>query len=149
MGIQNEREWRVFCEQVLRRPELADDPQFNSVSRRVTNREKVKQIVDEVFGALRLEQIVALLDSAGIANARMNGLDEVWNHPQLAARKRWSQVGSPAGPIATLLPPGIPCGVTPRMDPVPGLGEHTGAILAELGYSQSEVERLRTEKVIG
>jgi itaconate CoA-transferase len=87
--------------------------------------------------------VVARLDQAQIANARMNDMREVWNHPQLNARRRWVQLDTPAGPVPALLPPGAANPDAARMDAVPALGQHTGAILAELGYAQADIDRLR------
>jgi len=91
---------------------------------------------------------VARLDAAQIANARMNGMEEVWNHAQLKARGRWTEVATSAGPIAALRPPASLSSVEPRMDPVPGLGEHTDAILRELDYDDTAIARLRAEGAI-
>jgi len=131
LGIQNEREWRAFCVRVLERPELATDPRFHTNSRRSANRAVLRQIIGESLSALSVKAAIERLDAASIANASVNDMAGVWAHPQLAARERWVQVATPAGPVAALLPPGR---AEARMDPVPGVGEHTEAILAELGY---------------
>ena len=143
LGIQNEREWRVFCEQVLERPELALDGRFSSNSRRVANREVLRQAIEAAFAELDVARAVARLDTAGIANARMNDMQAFWDHPQLAARGRWTEVDTPAGAIRALQPPVIMDGVTARMDAIPALGEHTGTILGELGYEDPAIQRLR------
>ena len=148
VGIQNEREWKAFCESVLRRREMAADPRMNSVSRRVENRELVKEQIEGVFGKLPMSQIIMLLDSAGIANSQMSDLETVWNHPQLKARHRWRNVASPVGNIPALIPPGIPCDMEPRMDPIPPLGRDTDAILTEIGFERTEIDVLRTEAAI-
>jgi len=148
LGLQNEREWAVFCDEVLRDAALATDSRFASNSRRTFAREELREIIVDAFASLTAAEVVARLDAAGIANARMNDMHEVWNHAQLAARERWTEVGSPAGPIPALIPPAMPHDVTPRMDPIPALGEHTDAILRELGYDDSAIERLRTEGAI-
>lgn len=148
LGIQNEREWKVFCERVLNHPELALDPRFESVSRRVENREALRQAIEAIFTPFTRPEVLALLDAAGIANSQMNDLEDVWNHPQLAARQRWRMVGTPAGDIPALLPPAMPGGAEPRLDPVPALGAHVDAVLTELGYSQSEIDLLRAERVV-
>jgi itaconate CoA-transferase len=148
LGLQNEREWAVFCDEVLRDAALATDARFASNSRRTSAREELREIIVDAFASLTAAEVVARLDAAGIANARMNDMHEVWDHAQLAARKRWTEVGSPAGPIPALIPPAMPHDVTPRMDPIPALGEHTDAILRELGYDDSAIERLRTEGAI-
>jgi itaconate CoA-transferase len=148
LGLQNEREWQVFCEQVLQRAELAADPRFSSNSRRSQARGELRALILEVFAGLTLEQVVARLDAAKIANARMNGMAEVWSHPQLAARARWAEVGTPAGPVPALLPPGVPDAASARMDPVPALGQHTQAILAELGYEAQAVADLQARGAV-
>ena len=144
LGLQNEREWKAFCEAVLDRPALAADPRFDSNIRRVANRDALTALIVEGFARLTAAEAVARLDAAGIANARVNDMHELWAHPQLAARGRWRTVGSPAGPLPALLPPAGSDAFEPRMDPVPALGEHTAAILGELGYSGHDIDRLRT-----
>ena len=148
MGIQNEREWARFCEQVLGRPELAQDPRFSSNSRRLQNREPLLAIVREVFGSMSAEALVARLDAADIANARMNEVSEVWDHPQLSARQRWTEMGSPVGTIPILRPPATHSDFEPVIGSVPAVGEHTEAILSELGYSSAAVAQLRADAVI-
>ena len=148
LGLQNEREWTVFCRDVLRDAALATDPRFASNSRRSATREALREIIVDAFASLTAAEVVRRLDDAGIANARMNDMSEVWSHAQLAARQRWTEVGSPAGPIPALVPPAIPHDVTPRMGPIPALGEHTDAILLELGYENVAIARLRDEGAI-
>jgi len=131
LGIQNDREWIAFCRLVLERPEVAADARFDTNPNRSANRAALHAIVAEAFAGLSSAEAVARLDAAGIANAKVNDMAGVWGHRQLAARGRWTEVGSPAGPIPALLPPGQ---TEARMDPVPAPGEHTAAILAELGY---------------
>jgi itaconate CoA-transferase len=148
LGLQNEREWALFCERVLERPELAGEERFASNARRVAARAKVDAIVDETFSRLSAEEVTQRLERAGIANARINEMHEVWAHPQLAARERWTEVDTPAGKIPALFPPALPDSVEPRMGPVPGLGEHPDALLGELGYSQEAIANLRAERAI-
>ena len=148
LGLQNEREWLAFCRAVLQRPELATDERFASNSRRVAHRSELRTVIAEVFGALSAEQVIARLDEAQIANAHMNDMHDVWAHPQLQARGRWTEVGSPAGAVPALLPPGRVDAWVPRMDPVPALGEHSDAILAELGWSAAAVQRLRADGAV-
>ncbi|EXI82664.1 MAG: Formyl-coenzyme A transferase [Candidatus Accumulibacter appositus] len=143
LGLQNEREWQLFCAQVLESPELASDARFSSNSRRTQAREELRALIDERFARLSSEQLIARLDTAQIANARMNDMHEVWEHPQLKARGRWTEVDTPCGPIPALLPPGTVDSFTPRMDAVPALGQHTDAILTELGWDQAAIARLR------
>jgi len=148
MGIQNEREWAVFCAEVLGRPELAGDPRFNSNSRRLQNREPLLAIVRQVFGAMRAEELVARLDAADIANARMNEMHEVWKHPQLQERGRWTEMGSPVGAIPVLKPPASHSDFEPVIGSVPAVGEHTDEVLSELGYSSAQIERLHSDAAV-
>ena len=148
MGIQNEREWTQFCEKVLGRPELARDPRFDSNSRRLASRDELLAIVREVFASMSAAELVARLDQASIANARMNEMDEVWTHAQLSARGRWTEMGSPVGTIPVLRPPATHSDFEPQIGAVPSVGEHTMAILSELGFAPAEIERLRSERVI-
>ena len=143
LGLQNEREWVIFCEKVLQRPGLATDERFASNSKRVAQRETLRSIIVHSFAALFAEQVIARLDEAQIANAHMNDMRDVWEHPQLKARKRWTEVQTPAGPIPALLPPGDSDAFTARMDAVPALGQHTDSILAELGWSPEDIAAMR------
>jgi len=148
LGVQNEREWRVFCAKVLGQPALADDERFNSNARRVAARDALAAIIDAMFRDLSSEQVVQRLDDAQIANARVNDMAAVWAHPQLAARQRFTEVGSPAGPIAALWPPALPPSFEPRMDPIPALGQHTDALLAELGFDAATIARWHRDGVV-
>ncbi len=148
LGLQNEREWKLFCEKVLLQPTLAEDSRFNSNARRNEHRGQLEALILEAFGSLSAAQVVARLDGAGIANARMNSMAEVWAHPQLAARGRLTEVQSPAGPLAALLPPGVNSSFSYRMDAIPGVGQHTEAILRELGLGDAQVQSLRDSHAI-
>ncbi len=145
LGLQNEREWAIFCSQILERPELTADPRFSTNSRRSDARAELTAIVTEVFSQLTSEQVLDRLDQAPIANARVNDMHDVWAHPQLKARDRWVEIDTSVGHVPALLPPGM---TEARMDPVPALGEHTEAILDELGYNEELIARLHTEGVI-
>ena len=148
LGLQNEREWRVFCEKVLLQPALAADARFEANSLRNANRHALKEIILETFSTLSTAQVLERLDAAQIANARMNDMAGLWAHPQLQARDRWRDVGSPAGLIPALLPPGRQSAFDYRMDPVPSVGEHTDAILQSLGRNAADIAALRTAEAI-
>lgn len=148
MGIQNEREWAMFCDKVLGEPALAQDARFNSNSKRLTNRDALLAIVRRVFGSLSAAELVERLDAASIANARMNEMSEVWSHPQLAARARWTQMGSPVGAIPVLRPPATHSDFEPVIGSVPAVGADTDSILAELGYAAHAIDALRRQSVV-
>ncbi|AXQ47901.1 CaiB/BaiF CoA transferase family protein [Pseudomonas vlassakiae] len=148
LGLQNEREWALFCEKVLLDPALASDERFNANFKRSENREVLRQLIVERFAALSLDEVVARLEEAQIANARVNDMHGVWQHPQLQARDSWREVDSPAGKLPSLLPPGRNAAFTPRMDAVPALGQHTAGILAELGLSAEQRASLAAGGVV-
>ncbi|MBA2951566.1 CaiB/BaiF CoA transferase family protein [Streptomyces himalayensis] len=147
MSIQNEREWRGFCDRFLGRPELADHPDYTGNAKRNAHREALGRIITERFATLTGDEASTLLEAVPVAHARVNTLADVWNHPQLAARGRWHEIASPAGPLPALAPPGL-VDPSPRMDPVPDVGEHTAKILAELGVPEEEADALRRDGVV-
>ncbi|MET9409978.1 CaiB/BaiF CoA-transferase family protein [Streptomyces sp. NPDC002935] len=149
LSVQNDREWRRLAQQVLGHPELADDPEFATNPARVANRERVDPLVAKALGVLDADEAVARLEAAGIACARLRDVREVAEHPQLAARDRWREVGSPVGPLRALLPPiTLPGGEEARMGSVPRLGEHTGVVLRALGMADADVAELRRDGVV-
>lgn len=148
LGLQNEREWKAFCETVLQDAALASDPRFDNNARRNANREALAAIILATFAPLTTEQVVQRLEQAQIANARMNDMAGLWAHPQLKARRRWQNVGSPAGDIPALLPPGRSNAFDYRMDAVPAVGQHTSAILQELGYRDTDMAALKAAQAI-
>jgi len=148
LGLQNEREWAVFCEKVLLQPSLAQDPRYGSNSKRAAKRSEINALIAEAFATLTIEQLIERLDASGIANARMNTPDEVWEHPQLKARDRWRRMDSSVGPLETLLPPVTMPDFEARIDAVPALGEHTEHILSELGYTSGDIVVLRKARVV-
>jgi itaconate CoA-transferase len=148
LGLQNEREWAAFCDKVLGQPGLATDARFNTNFKRNENRDEITVFINKVFSTMTAEQVVAKLDAAGIANARINSPEEVWQHAQLKARERWRDVGSPVGPIPALLPPATLSGMDARMDPIPAIGEHTESILNELGFNGEEIAALQADAAI-
>ena len=142
LGLQNEREWKLFCERVLQDAALATDPRFDSNARRNEHRETLKALILATFARLSTADVLARLDDAQIANARMNSMADVWAHPQLQARERWRRVGTPSGDVPALLPPGRISSFDYRMDPVPAVGQHTQAILRALGQGDAEIAAL-------
>jgi itaconate CoA-transferase len=148
LGLQNEREWKKFCEVVLESPELFADLRFDSNAKRVQNRPQLDQVMQNVFQRLTAAEIISRLEAAQIANARLNTVQEFVEHPQLKARERWSTVGSPVGPVPALLPPVEMENVEPVMNEVPALGQQTDAILAELGFDSETMAGWRREKMI-
>ncbi|MFH9437614.1 CaiB/BaiF CoA transferase family protein [Streptomyces rochei] len=141
MAIQNEREWRGFCARFLERPELAAHPHYATNADRNAHREELGALIAARFAELTGDQALELLGAVPVANARVSTLAEVWDHPQLAARGRRHEVPTPAGPVPAFAPPG-PTGAAPRMEAVPALGEHTRAVLGELGLSGEEIDAL-------
>lgn len=148
LGVQNEREWLAFCATVLEQEALARDPRFDSNPQRLQHKAQLQAIIDGVLRQLDADEVVARLERAGIANARVNDMQALWDHPQLQARERWTTVDSPAGALPALQPPASNSSFTARMDAVPALGEHTDAILAELGYTPEARAQLRRDGVV-
>jgi itaconate CoA-transferase len=148
LGLQNEREWAVFCDKVLGKPALAKDSRYDTNIKRNERRAEIIALVDKVFHTLNTEQIVAKLDAAGIANARVNTPEEVWKHAQLKERMRWRDIDSPVGELPALLPPATLSDFDPRMDAIPDIGEHTDSILSELGYSRRDIAALKADGAI-
>ena len=148
LGLQNEREWQQFCDKVLLQPDLASNPSFNANARRSENRSELRAIIVETFARMSADEVITRLDGAAIANAHVSDMAGVWAHPQLAARDRWREVDSPAGKIPALLPPGRNAAFEPRMDAVPGLGEHTDSLLGELGYGADDIQRLHQQGAV-
>jgi len=148
LGVQNEREWARFCAEVLQRPELATDPRFSSNPTRVQHRRELDAAITEAFRGLTVEQVIERLERAQIANARMNTVRELIDHPQLAARDRWRHVASPAGDVRMLKPPFNFEGLDVPMGAIPAVGEHTDAILGELGVDDGTIREWRAREII-
>lgn len=142
LGLQNEREWAVFCDKVLDRPELASDDRYDSNTKRTERRTEMMAIFQSVFSRITAAELVARLDAAGIANGRLNTPADVWDHPQLTARERWREVEHPGGTMRAVLPPASFDDFEAAMAPVPTLAEHTDRILSELGYSAESIRSL-------
>jgi itaconate CoA-transferase len=147
LGLQNEREWAVFCDKLLGDAALTTDVRFASNALRTANREVLSKLIEHNFASLSADEVMARLDAADIANANVSTMNDIWNHPQLAARQRWTSVDTPSGRVPALQPPGMGGEHPARMGPVPALGEHTAAILRELGYAV-HADELRDRKVV-
>lgn len=148
LGLQNEREWAIFCDKVLMKPELTGDDRFSTNTKRSESRDELRAIIVEVFSDMTLASVTERLDAARIGNASMNTMKQVWDHDQLRARERWRMVESENGAIKAMLPPGVPEEFDPRMDPIPSAGQHSEMILRELGFEESEISRLKEGGVI-
>jgi crotonobetainyl-CoA:carnitine CoA-transferase CaiB-like acyl-CoA transferase len=148
LSVQNDREWRRLAIKVLDRPELADDPRYATNQARVAQRGDLDAILSEFLAGQTLDEAIHLLDAAGIACGRVNDVAALVNHPALSARERWATIDSPVGTIPTLLPPGPSTTWTPRLGAVPALGEHTDAVLRELGYDDDAIHRLRADGTV-
>jgi itaconate CoA-transferase len=148
LGLQNEREWVLFCTKVLEQPALALDARFNSNAARTAARDELRAIIVGVFSTLTAEQVIERLEAAPIANALMNTMHDMWEHPQLKARQRWTEVATPVGLLPALKPPGVPDDWDARMDPIPALGAHTDSILAGLGYDAGRIAALREQQAV-
>ncbi len=142
-GLQNEREWVVFCDKVMGDPAMAKDPRFQGNPGRAASRPELTALIEGFFADKTTAEVVALLDRAGIANGRLNQAKDVWEHEQLAARDRWRQINTPGGPVRALLPAFDFADVEAAMGDVPALGEHTETVLAGLGFSAAEIAGLR------
>jgi itaconate CoA-transferase len=138
----------VFCDKALLQPALATDARFDANAKRSAARPELQQIIESAFAKLSADQVIARLEEAGIANAQVNTMADLWAHPQLAARQRWTEVDTPVGPVPALLPPGAPDEAHVRMDAVPAVGQHSEAILQALGLSAEDIEELKNDKAI-
>jgi crotonobetainyl-CoA:carnitine CoA-transferase CaiB-like acyl-CoA transferase len=148
LGLQNEREWVKFCETVLENSALAQDERFDRNFKRNEKRTELLEIIDACFNKLTSEQLIARLEKAQIANAHLNDMEGLWKHEQLKARNRWTEVDTPNGAIAALLPPGLNDSYDYRMDPIPAVGDHTDSILKELGMAESDIASMRASGAI-
>ncbi len=149
LGTTNDNEWQRFARDILQRGDLADDQRFATNAGRVAHRAVLDEVIGTWCAQHDLAHVQKIADAAGIGNARYNVTSEVIEHPQLAARDRWRTIDTSAGPIPALLPPPVISGFDPPMGAVPGLGQHTDSVLAELGLDAGEITRLREQGTIG
>ncbi len=147
-SIQSQREWEQFCTSVLERPEVATDARFVDNTRRIQNREALRKEIESIFADFTAAEVESRMEQAQIAHARLRNMKEFWEHPQLQARGRIGEVESPVGPLPALLPATTSEEWPPRFDPIPAIGEHTRALLTELGYRPDEVEQLEQDGVV-
>ena len=148
LGLQNEREWAQFCETVLEKPELAIDVRFDKNFKRNERRAELLQIINACFSKFSSTELIARLEKAQIANAHLNDMAGLWQHDQLKARNRWTEIDTPNGQIPALLPPGLNNSYQYRMDPIPAVGQHTESILKELGIDSATIEAMRSSNAI-
>jgi formyl-CoA transferase len=148
VAVQNDREWQRLCAVVLADAALAADPRFARNSARVAHRVELNEVIGKRLGELATAAVVAALDEAGVAHARLRSVPEFLDHPVLAGRNRWRTVDTPGGAVRALLPPADLTGVVPRMDPVPAVGEHTEAVLRGLGRTDADIARLRADGIV-
>ena len=148
IAVQNEGQWARFCRDVCRHPEWEPDPRYATSALRRVNRASLEAAVEEAFADLSRAEVTRRLEAADIPYADVNDVAAFVAHPQLAARDRWREVDSPAGPLRAIVPPFDLEGMPPRMDPIPDVGEHTNAILSELGYDEEEISALREQGAV-
>jgi itaconate CoA-transferase len=146
MAIQNEREWHSFCERFLGDADIATRPEFATNAQRNEHREQLEPIIASCFAAMSGDAATAALAAVPVAHARVNTMHEVWQHPQLTARQRWHALSTPNGTVPALAPPAFTS--TPRMDPVPAVGQHTRAILSRLGMGDDQIRALEADGVV-
>lgn len=147
-AIQNEREWKNFCEHILEKPELASDEKFNMNSKRVDNKQQLQPIIESVLTEKSAEEVLSLLDENKIANAQLNTMKQFFEHPQLMRRNRWFDMETPVGPVMSLLPPALQSKDEMNLTPIPDIGEQSESILQELGWDGEKIEQLRKNHVI-
>ncbi|MEZ7170280.1 CaiB/BaiF CoA transferase family protein [Sporosarcina sp. OR05] len=147
-SIQNEREWKRLCEEVMEKPEYVEDSRFNSNSSRVNNKNLLRGLIESAFMNFTANELVDRLESAKIANARLNSIEEFYRHPQLEARNRFREVQTPNGPIKALLPPATFNNFEPVMGGIPSVGQDTELILKEIGYSKEFVNQCKALNII-
>ena len=147
-SIQNDVEWKTFCAEFLEDPAIADDQRFGSSSARVAHRAELDVLVTAAYARRTSDEVIELLDRLRIANSPINQVTDFLEHPVLRERGRWHEVHAPGGPVDALLPPIDLAGVEPVMGDIPDLGEHTNALLEELGLDATAIAGLRADAVV-
>ncbi|MFJ9710440.1 CaiB/BaiF CoA transferase family protein [Streptomyces sp. NPDC101234] len=148
LGTTNEAEWQRLARELIGRPDLADDERFRTNAGRVEHRTQLDAAIAAWCARHDLAYVQDRADAAGIGNARYNTPKDVLAHEQLAARDRWREIRTPSGPVPALLPPPVIAGYDPPMGAVPALGEHTDAVLTELGFSDQDIDALRAQGAV-
>ncbi|HVZ09748.1 CaiB/BaiF CoA transferase family protein [Rhodopila sp.] len=148
LGLQNEREWAVFCEKVLGDKSIMEDPRFSTQTARRENRPALTALIEDKLSTMTSAEAADYLEQAGIANGRLNQPIDVWNHVQLVARDRWREIGTPNGPVRAMLPPFTFTDQEAVMGDVPAVGQDTEAVLTELGFDSARITRMRETHAI-
>lgn len=133
LGTTNDQEWQRLTRHLIGRPDLAEDPAYATNQQRCDRRAEIDVQISLWTSDRDSTEICAEAEAAGIGNAVYRTVLEAVDHPELVERGRWGTVDSPVGPIASLLPPVHAATWPTPMNPIPSLGEHTQAILDELG----------------
>jgi crotonobetainyl-CoA:carnitine CoA-transferase CaiB-like acyl-CoA transferase len=148
LAVQTEAQWASFCSVVCGHREWIEDERFNSSPNRRINRDVLETLIEDALAAFDRAEVTRRLEAADVPYGDLNEVEQFVAHPQLTGRDRWREVETPAGPLQALLPPMNLEGFEANMGPIPAVGEHTDQILAELGFSESEIERLHAERAV-
>jgi itaconate CoA-transferase len=148
VAVHNQHEWACFCSDVLGRADLAADERFRTHALRTQHRDALTAAIESVFAHLASGEVLRRLDAADIANARVNSIDDYLRHPQLAGADCWREVDSPVGPIRALIPPARLQNMEPAMGAIPAVGQHSEAVLEELGYDRDTIAEWKNAGVI-
>jgi itaconate CoA-transferase len=135
LGTTNDNEWQRLAREVISRPDLADDPSLATNAQRCDERARLDEAISAWAATVDAADVLRAADAAAIGNGVYHEMLEVVDHPQLVERDRWQQVDSPVGPLSTVLPPFRSTSWEVPLGPIPGIGEHTDQILAELGLA--------------
>jgi crotonobetainyl-CoA:carnitine CoA-transferase CaiB-like acyl-CoA transferase len=148
LAVQTDAQWQSFCRDVCDHPEWIDDPRFNTVPNRLTNRDALESAIESALSAYTRAEVTRRLETADIPYGDLNSIEQFSHHPQLEVRDRWQAIATPGGPMQALRPPFGFDDVELPMGDVPAVGQHTGSVLAELGIDAGSIERLRESGAI-